>query len=486
MVRISTSRGAITVRAEVTDDIAPGFIEVNHACGSPVGPEEWSERNVNELTDLANHDPISGFPVCKCLLCQVEKVEDGKIGSVGESCEITEDELGVSTDINEDEEIYLDNNATTPLSKEVQETIETFLSEYGNPSSIHRAGKRMKTLVDDARRKVAGALNCTSKRLVFTGSGSEANNLAIKGIAFKHWKDNPHFITTEIEHPATLKAFEWLEEHGFDVTRLPPNSNGQIDPADFRKALNNRTVLASIMLANNETGVILPIEKLAEEARRNGVLFHCDAIQGLGKIPVDTKQLGVDLLSISSHKIYGPKGIGALYLRKGVVLEPLISGGEQEEGLRAGTENTLGIIAFGKAVESVDHYLKRMESIRKLGDSLEAGILNMINGSFVNGHGEEQLPNTISITLPGFRGESIVTLLSQHGIFISSGSACKSGSPKPSATLLAMGLTEEQAHCTIRISLGIHTTEADVKRTLDTLERITTKSRKAVNFAPCR
>ncbi|MFW6115221.1 MAG: aminotransferase class V-fold PLP-dependent enzyme [Thermodesulfobacteriota bacterium] len=484
MAAISTPHGKIAMRAEVTDDIAPGMIQADHACGSPVGPKEWSEKNINELTSLQNHDPITGFPVYKCLLCQVERIEEkSRTGAC--SPDISEQELGEPSP-EEIEEIYLDHNATTPISEEVQRTIEEFLIRYGNPSSIHRAGRRARSRVDESRRSLASALHCTTKRIIFTGSGSEAINLAIKGTALRSLSDSPHFITTQIEHPATVNAFMWLEKFGCTVTVLPVGKTGLVDPDDFSRAINDRTVLASIMLANNETGTIQPIREMAIAARDRGVLFHCDAVQGLGKIPVDVENLEVDMLSVSGHKMYGPKGVGALYCRKGVQLEPLISGGGQESGLRSGTENTLGIVAMGKASEMLGNYLDKMETVEKLRDQLEQGILSLFEGSFVNGLRAPRLPNTSNITVPGFRGESLVTALSRRGIYISSGSACKAGSTRPSAALLALGLTEDQAHCSIRISLGGSTTQDNIDKTLQVVEEIIARSGNTVQFAPCR
>jgi len=484
MARISTPRGSLTMRAEVSKDMAPGSVDLNHACGSPVGPAAWSERNVNLLTDLMNYDPISGFPVYKCLLCQVEKSEGDKVEVV--SCEIREDEIGHTSEGPPPEEVYLDHNATTYMSEEVKEAISGFLDEYGNPSSIHRAGVRVKKKVDESRRRVAAALRCTPKRIVFTGSGSEANNLAIKGTAFQRWKERPHFITTEIEHPAALKAFQWLADMGFGLTVLSPGPQGIIDPAKFENAITEKTALASIMLANNETGAIQPVEEMARIARERGVLFHCDAVQGFGKTMVDVERLGVDMLSISAHKIYGPKGIGALYVRKGVELTPLISGGGQESGLRAGTENTLGMVALGQAARATDELVAKMDPIKVLRDRIEEGILAMIPGSFINGEKQQRLKNTLNVTLPGYRGESIVTALSHKGFYLSSGSACKAGSSSPSASLLAMGISEEQAHCAIRISLGVKNTADEVEKFLQALKKVTTESKNVVHFAPCR
>jgi cysteine desulfurase NifS len=485
MAVITTPHGKITMRTGVTDDIAPGTIQANHACGSPVGPKAWSNRNINELTSLQNHDPISGFPVYKCLLCQVERIEE-ETRTVVCSSDISEQELGLEPPPKVVEEIYLDHNATTPISGEVRSTIEDFLSSYGNPSSIHREGRRVRSRVEESRRSLASALNCTPKRIIFTGSGTEAANLAIKGTALKRLSGSPHFITTQIEHPATINAFKWLEDFGCTVTVLPVSKEGLVDPDDFSRAITDRTLLASVMLANNEIGTVQPIREMAEAASDRGVLFHCDAVQALGKIPVDVEKLRVDMLSVSGHKVYGPKGVGALYCRKGVLLDPLISGGGQESGLRSGTENTLGIVAMGKASEMIGHYLDTMETVQRLRDKLEQGILSLFEGSFVNGSGAPRLPNTSNITLPGFRGEALVTALSRRGIYISSGSACKAGSTEPSTTLLALGLSEEQAHCSIRISLGVSTNEDNIDKTLQLLQEIITNSRNTVHFAPCR
>ncbi len=486
LVRISTPRGSVTMRAIVSDDIAPGCIEANHACGSPVGPKAWSSRNVNDLTDLDNHDPVSGFPVYKCLLCEVEKERDGGEKVVIDSGELGEDDLDAKGGNEKMHDIYFDNNATTPMSDEVIQAMQDCMAEYGNPSSIHSRGSKAKSLLDDARRKVGGAISCPPGRLVFTGCGSESNNLAIKGTAFREWDNKPHFITSMIEHASVLKAMEWLGGNGFEVTYLAPDNQGLIDPGEFEKAIKARTVLASIMLANNETGAIQPVPELSRIARDKGVLFHCDAVQAMGKVAVDVAGLGADMVSLAAHKFYGPKGIGALYAGKGVDLEPIISGGGQERGLRSGTENVVGIAGLGKAAESVPGCLAEMERVRGLRDRLEERLLSLVKGNFVNGHPERRLPNTINITLPGIRGESMVNALGRRGIFVSSGSACKAGSTKPSGTLLAMGLSEEQAHCALRISLGVSATAEDVENTARAFGEIISQSRNAVHFAPCR
>jgi cysteine sulfinate desulfinase/cysteine desulfurase-like protein len=340
--------------------------------------------------------------------------------------------------------------------------------------------------VEDARRKVAAAAGCTARRVVFTGSGSEANNLAIKGIAFRRWGEGCHFVTTGIEHPCVLNAFRWLEDKGFPVTYLQPDAQGLVDPDSFARALREDTLLASVMLANNETGVIQPVGEIAEAAASRGVLLHCDAVQGLGKIPVDMRDLGVDLLTLSAHKVRGPKGVGALCVRKGVEMDELVSGGGQEWNLRSGTENLHGIVGFGKAVEQIGPMLSAMPGVRELRDRLAEGLLALSGNGFLNGHPERRLPNTVNVTLPEFRGESVVMELSQRGVCLSPGSACKSGSAKPSHALLAMGLSENEAHCSLRISLGADTTREEIDAALERFREVVSGSRRIIHFAPCR
>lgn len=360
------------------------------------------------------------------------------------------------------------------------------MDSFGNPSSIHHAGRRSRDLVEDARRKVAQALNCTARRVVFTGCGSESINLAIKGAAFAQRGGKTHLITTAIEHDAVLKACQWLAAFGFEVTYLPVDASGIVDGATLEDAITDRTFLVSIMAANNETGSLQPIKELADVARKRGVLFHCDAIQALGKIPVNVEDLGVDILTVSAHKLHGPKGVGALYVRRGVELESLVSGGGHEGGLRAGTENTIGIVGFGRAAEGIPHLLSRMKDVRGLRDRLEKGILALVPGARLNGHRERRLPNTLNMTLPGFRGESMVMAMDRRGVCFSSGSACASGSPDPSHALLAMGLTEAEAHCAVRFSLGCGNTEEEIDRTVELMGETVNQSKSTVHFVPCR
>jgi cysteine desulfurase NifS len=486
LVQIRTLRGSLTMRAFVTDDIVKGAIDANHACGSPVGPEAWQKRNINTLTDMNQFDPISGFPVYKCLLCDVEKIEPGNESTHIDFGETEENELHVMNTNAPMKEVYLDNNATTPLAPEVKEVMAAAMEEYGNPSSIHTAGRKAQAIVDKARRSVAQALYCTSRRIVFTGSGTEAINLAIKGIAFANRGKKNHIITSSIEHPAVLNTCRWLEKFGFRITYLSVDRYGLINPSDLEKAITEETCLISIMTANNETGTIQPIRSCAIIARDRNILMHTDAVQAFGKIPVSVDDLGIDLLSVSAHKINGPKGVGALYVRKEIELESLITGGGHEYGYRSGTENVIGLSGFGKAAEFIPTHIARTEQVRMLRDRLEEYVRHIIKETAVNGHLEKRLPNTSNMTLPGFRAESVVLEMERRGVYLSSGSACKSGSSKPSQALLAIGLSEEQAHCALRFSLGVETTEEDIEYTIQCLADTVKTSRSMVHFVPCR
>jgi cysteine desulfurase NifS len=485
-VQIATPRGSVTMRAAVTDDIAPGFIDANHACGSPVGPKAWQECNINELTDLEQYDPVSGFPVYKCLLCDVTKVTeqtDRVVIGGSEHLEVSPSKTGTSE---RPRTIYLDHNATTPLSPAVVAAMAEAAESFGNPSSIHAGGRRSRALVDRARREVGQALNCTARRIIFTGCGSESDNLAIKGAAFAGNGLKRHIITSSIEHDAVLNTVKWLTRHGYEATFLPVDRYGAVDPVELERAITDRTLLVSVMAANNETGTLQPVKELVAVAHKHGILFHCDATQVLGKVPLDVEDLGVDLLTVSAHKVYGPKGVGALYVRKGVLLESLISGGGHEGGLRAGTENTIGIVGFGRAAEAVPSLIAAMKHVGVLRNRLERGVGDIAKDAKLNGHPSMRLPNTLNVTLPGFRGESIVMAMDQAGVCFSSGSACRSGSSEPSHALLAMGLSETEAHCALRFSLGFENTEEEVDHTLRLLKRTIVDSRSTVHFVPCR
>jgi cysteine desulfurase NifS len=431
-------------------------------------------------------DPISGFPVYKCLLCDVEKVKPGNGSNPIDFGEAEEEELNIVKTPLSKKEIYLDNNATTNISPEVKVIMAAAMEEYGNPSSIHTAGKRARAIVDKARRAVATTLHCTARRIVFTGSGSESINLAIKGVAFAYKGKKEHIITTSVEHPAVLNTCRWLERNGFRITYLPVDHNGLVDPVELEKAITHETCLISIMTANNETGVIQPIRECAAIARDRNILIHTDAVQAFGKIPVNVDELGIDLLSVSAHKVNGPKGVGALFIRKGIEIESLINGGGHEFGLRSGTENVVGIAGFGKAAELVPKHLDRGTRITKLRNKLEADIYRITSDMMINGHIEKRLPNTSNVTLPGLRGESVVLEMAQRGVYLSSGSACKAGSSKPSQALLAMGLTDEQAHCALRFSLGIETSEEDIDYAIECLADTVKRSKSMIHFVPCR
>ncbi len=377
-------------------------------------------------------------------------------------------------------EIYLDYNATTPVDPGVVEAMLPYLKGYfHNPSSLYSGSIRVRSDIEFARKKVASLINSRPDEIVFTGGGSEADNLAIKGVAFAHSDKGRHIITSSIEHHAVLHTCKFLEKMGYDVTYLPVDKYGFVDPDDLKKSIRKDTILVSIMLANNEIGTIEPIEELAKIAHDHGVLFHSDAVQAVGKIPVDVEELGVDLLSMSAHKFYGPKGVGALYMRKGVKLAPLIHGGSQEKNRRAGTENVAGIIGMGKAAEiAIEEMQDEERRIKPLRDKLEEGIFSRIPEIIVNGHPENRLYNTLNVCIKFIEGESMLALLDAKGISTSSGSACTSSSLEPSHVLLAIGIPHEIAHGSLRFSLGKYNTEEDIDTVLEVLPDIVKKLRK--------
>lgn len=483
-VEIKTARGQVRMYAMVTDDILRGAVEASAMGGGALGPEAWRRACVNDLTDLKRYDPISGFPVYKALLCDVVKALDGNPATMKRGGEYTSNSA-VEGHRKEEAATYLDHNATTPLHPSIKAAMMEAMECYGNPSSIHSAGRDARAAVEKARRSVSALLNCTARRLVFTGSGSEANNLALKGVAFASG-DKKHIITTTIEHPSVLDTCRWLQKQGFPVTYLPVDRHGIVDPADLAAAIRETTCLVSVMLANNETGCIQPIAELAHIARARSVVIHTDAVQAAGRLPIDVEELGVNLLTLSAHKFHGPKGVGVLYVRKGIGFDALVSGGHQEWGLRAGTENVPGIVGFGKAAELGMDRIQDMSRVRQMRDRLEEGIMEVVVGAKVNGHDERRLPNTLNMTLPGIRGESLVIALDQTGIAISSGSACRSSEPEPSHALLAMGLSEEEAHCSVRFSLGTGNTDVDIDRTLAAIRHIITENNEVVRFVSCR
>ncbi len=370
--------------------------------------------------------------------------------------------------------IYLDNAATTAVAPAVLEAMLPYFTQvYGNPSSIHATGREAHKAVDAARRQVAAAISAQPSEIYFTAGGSESDNWAIKGAAFARKDRGNHIITTAIEHHAVLHTCQWLEKQGFDVTYLPVDEYGMVSPANVEAAITDKTILISVMMANNEIGTIQPIAEIGAIARRRGVLFHTDAVQAMGAIPVDVQALQVDMLSMSAHKFHGPKGVGALYVRKGVKLDVFMAGGAQERGQRAGTENLAGIVGMGKAIElAVAGMADSAARITVLRDKLIKGILERIPDVKLNGHPDLRLPNNVNVSVRYIEGEALLLRLDLAGIAASSGSACTSGSLDPSHVLLAIGLPHEIAHGSLRLTLGADTTEADIDAVLDTLPGI--------------
>ena len=369
----------------------------------------------------------------------------------------------------------MDHSATTPVDPSVLQKMLPFFSEkYGNPNSVHAWGREVRTAVDEARANVAHLLNADPREILFTGGGSEADNLAIKGVAETLSGKGRHVITSAIEHHAVLDTVKWLANEGFEVTILPVDSSGRVSVEDFRAAVRPDTILATVMYANNEVGTIQPIRELGEICRERGILFHTDAVQAAGHLPLDVKDLPIDLLTMAAHKMYGPKGVGALYVRKGVRLAPLVHGGGQEFGLRSGTENTAGIVGFGAAAELAVRRIANgeIDEERRLRDRLIDGILSRIEDVILTGHRTERLPFHASFCIRYIEGEAMLLRLDFSGIGASSGSACTSGSLEPSYVLLAMGLDHATAHGSLRLTLGKDTTEEDIDTILETLPPI--------------
>lgn len=369
--------------------------------------------------------------------------------------------------------IYLDHAATTPVDEQVLATMLPYFSEqFGNPSSIHRIGRAALESLDEAREAVADVLGASRKEIIFTSGGSEADNLAIKGAALAQRQagKGAHLITSAIEHHAVLHAFEYLQALGFETTVLPVDQNGIVSPADLQAALRPDTVLVSIMYANNEIGTIQPIAELGAICREHGVPFHTDAVQAAGSLPLDVNKLNVDLLSLTAHKFYGPKGVGVLYARRGTPLLPQSNGGGQERRRRAGTENVAGIVGMAAALRLAEeqrlHYVAHCTALR---EQLVAGILERIPRATLNGHPTQRLPNNVNVAIDDVEGESILLLLDQHGIAASSGSACTSGSLEASHVLLALGLSPERAIGSVRFTIGRTTTADDIAYVHDVL-----------------
>ena len=367
--------------------------------------------------------------------------------------------------------MYLDNSATTQDSEEVfEEMLPYFKEEFGNPSTLYSIGRESKKALELARKRVADAINAKPEEIFFTGGGSESDNLAVKGIAFKLAKKGKHIITTEIEHPAIKETLYFLESLDFKVTYLPVYENGIIKIEDLKEAITDETILITVMHANNEIGTLQPIEEIGKIAREKGIKFHTDAVQSFGKVEVDVETLNVDLLSLSSHKINGPKGVGALYIRKGTRVVPLIHGGGQEKGIRAGTENVPGIVGFGKACElaaaQLDEHYEKLSTIR---DELIEKVLTTIPESYLNGDAENRLPNLVNFRFKAIEGESLILLLDAKGYQASTGSACSSNKLEASPVLTALGLDPVDVHGSLRISLAPESDAFDVDAFVETI-----------------
>ena len=375
--------------------------------------------------------------------------------------------------------IYFDNNATTPIDPEVFNEMVPFLrDEWGNPSSIHWAARAPRKAVEDGREKVCKLLNCTGLELIFTSSGTEGDNHAIRGVAYAKKDKGNHIITTKVEHPAVLNTCKALVKEGFEITYLDVDADGLLSLDSLKAAITPKTILISVMYANNETGVIFPIKEIGDIAKERGVTFHTDAVQAAGKVPIDVQKLNVDLLTISGHKLYAPKGMGALYVKRGVRLVPLITGGHHERNRRGGTENVAGIVAMGKAAELAAAGMeKEAVQLAALRARLEKGLGERIPHIKINGSVDKRLPNTSNISFEFVEGESLLLSLDMKGIAASSGSACTSGSLEPSHVLLAMGLTHEMSHGSVRFSLGKMNTAEEIDYLIEIMPPIVERMR---------
>ncbi|MBI2979967.1 MAG: cysteine desulfurase NifS [Chloroflexi bacterium] len=375
--------------------------------------------------------------------------------------------------------IYLDYAATTPTHPEVVKAMLPYFTEvFGNPSSIYSYGLEAKEALEQARAKVANLIGARDEEIVFTSGGTEADNSALKGVALANESKGNHIITSSIEHHAVSETCKFLEKRGFQVTYLPVDEYGLVNPEDVKKAITVKTILISIMYGNNEVGTIEPIAEIGQIAKEAKVYFHTDAVQTVGHIPIAVDELGVNLLSMSAHKLYGPKGVGALYVRKGTRLVPFLHGGDQEKKRRATTENVPGIVGFGAAAEMAQREMgQEAQRLTHLRDRLIKGILERIEDVRLNGHPKRRLPNNVNISFNFVEGESILLNLDLEGICVSTGSACTSASLEPSAVLLAMGLSHELAHGSLRMTLGKWTTEEEINQVLEVLPRVIAKLR---------
>jgi cysteine desulfurase len=375
--------------------------------------------------------------------------------------------------------IYLDHAATTYVDREVLEKMLPWFSEnYGNPSSIYSIGRKSKKALEDARAMTAAALKCRENEIYFTGSGTEADNWAIKGTAFSNSDKGRHIITTNIEHHAVYDTCKYLEKHGFKITYVPVEKNGIVLPEKIRHAIRKDTILITVMYANNEIGTIQPIQEIGKIAKDHGITFHTDAVQAAGTIPIDLKNLNVDMLSLSAHKFYGPKETGALYVRKGTRIDSLLHGGAQERTRRASTENTAGVVGLAHALDkAVRNMEKNNAHIKNLRDRTLSMIMDKVPHTIYNGDREHRLPGNLNLAIRFVEGESLILLLDNAGIMASSGSACTSGSLDPSHVLLAIGLPHEIAHGSLRLSFGLGNNEEEIPYIADSIEKIVQKLR---------
>lgn len=375
--------------------------------------------------------------------------------------------------------IYVDHSATTPMKREVLDAMLPYFSgNFGNASTVYAEGREAKKAVNQARESVAKAIGADVKEIFFTGSGTEADNWAIKGAAYANREKGNHIITSAVEHHAVLHTCQALEKEGFEVTYLPVDEFGMVSAESVREAITDKTILVTVMTANNEIGTIMPIEEIGRVTREKGILFHTDAVQAIGMVEIDVEKMNVDLLSLTGHKFYGPKGTGALYVRKGVKINPFITGGAQENNRRAGTENVAGIVGLGKAIElataNIEAHTKRLAEMR---DRFIERILSEIPYTRLNGHRTKRLANNSNISFEFIEGESLLLMLDMQGISASSGSACTSGSLDPSHVLLAIGLKHEVAHGSLRVSFGESNTMEDVDRIVESLKTIVARLR---------
>jgi cysteine desulfurase len=377
--------------------------------------------------------------------------------------------------------IYMDHSATSPVDREVLNAMEPyFVKSYGNASTLYSLGRDARRAMESSREKVASIIGANTDEIIFTSGGTESDNIAIKGIAYRFKRRGNHIITSNIEHPAVDETCKYLEKNGFEVTYLPVEKDGIVNSSDLEDAITDKTILITVMHANNEIGTIQPISELGEIARENKIYFHTDAVQSVGKIPVNVEELNVDMLSLSAHKLYGPKGVGALYIKKGVRLEPIIHGGGHEKGIRPGTENVAGIVGLGKACEIAEKTLEEeAQYLTTMRDELIRRVLSEIDESYLNGHPTKRLPNNINFRFTGIEGESLVLHLDSKNIASSTGSACSSKKLEASHVLMALGLEEVQAHGSLRLTLGKENKVEDtdyviesIKNAVDTLRKM--------------